>query len=98
MEKMPQAKYTLILSSSPVSFVGISVGVGALLLFLGMAIGPALAGVFLESHETIDGVPGSYPSPESYSLVFITSGLLSTVSLVFVLMLKKRLEGKEIEI
>jgi MFS family permease len=92
------ATWNVVVSSSPVSFVGISVGVGALLLFLGMAIGPALTGVFLESHETIDGVPGSYPSPESYSLVFITSGLLSTVSLVFVLMLKKRLERKEIEI
>jgi MFS family permease len=39
------AMWNIVVSSSPKSFIGISVGVGALLLFIGMAIGPALAGV-----------------------------------------------------
>jgi MFS family permease len=89
--------WNVVVSSSPKSFVGISVGVGALLLFLGMAIGPALTGVFLENHETIEGIPGSYPSLGSYNLIFITSGLLSAVSLAFVLVLKKSVARKEIE-
>jgi len=92
------ATWNIVVSSSPKSFIGISVGVGALLLFLGMAIGPALTGVYLESHETIDGIPGSYPSQGSYSLVFLTLGLLSAVSLGFVLILKKRAANKEIEV
>jgi MFS family permease len=92
------ATWNIVVSSSPKSFIGISVGVGALLLFLGMAIGPALTGVYLESHETIDGVSGSYPSLGSYNLVFLTSGLLSAVSLAFVLILKKRAAKKEIEV
>ena len=92
------ATWNIVVSSSPKSFIGISVGVGALLLFLGMAIGPALTGVYLESHENIDGVSGSYPSPGSYNLVFLTLGLLSAVSLGFVLILKKRAAKKEIEI
>ena len=92
------ATWNIIVSSSPKTFIGISVGVGALLLFIGMAIGPALTGVYLESHETIEGVPGSYPSLESYNLVYLTSALLSTVSLGFVLMLKKRAAKKEIEV
>ena len=92
------ATWNIVVSSSPKSFIGISVGVGALLLFLGMAIGPALTGVYLESHETIDGIPGSYPSHGSYSLVFLTLGLLSAVSLGFILILKKRAANKEIEV
>lgn len=92
------ATWNIVVSSSPKSFIGISVGVGALLLFLGMAIGPALTGVYLESHETIDGVVGSYPSLGSYNLVFLTLGLLSTVSLALVLILKKRAAKKEIEV
>jgi MFS family permease len=40
------AGWNLVVSSSPKAFMGISVGVGALLLFIGMAIGPALAGVW----------------------------------------------------
>ena len=83
------ATWNIVESSSPKSFVGISVGVGALLPFIGMAFGPALAGVYMENHETIRGVQGSYPSRGSYSLVYLTSGLLSAFSLGFVLMLKR---------
>ena len=84
------ATWNMVVSSSPKEFTGISVGVGALLLFIGMAIGPALAGVYMENHETVEGVEGSYPSPESYNLVFLTAGLLSAVSVGFALMLIRR--------
>jgi MFS family permease len=84
------ATWNMVVSSSPKEFTGISVGVGALLLFIGMAIGPALAGVYMENHEMVAGVEGSYPSPGSYNLVFFTAGLLSAVSLGFALMLIRR--------
>jgi MFS family permease len=84
------ATWNMVVSSSPKEFTGISVGVGALLLFIGMAIGPALAGVYMENHETVEGVEGSYPSPGSYNLVFLTAGLLSAVSVGFALMLIRR--------
>jgi MFS family permease len=90
--------WNVVVSSSPKSFIGISVGVGALLLFIGMAIGPALAGVYMENHETIEGVQGSYPSQGSYNLVYLTSALLSAASLGFALILKRRATKKEIEI
>jgi MFS family permease len=82
--------WNLVVSSSPKEFTGISVGVGALLLFIGMAIGPALAGVYMENHETVSGIEGSYPSSGSYNLVFLTSGLLSAVSVGFGLVLRRR--------
>jgi hypothetical protein len=79
----------MIVSSSPKEFTGISVGVGALLLFIGMAIGPALAGVYMADHERI-GTLGSYPSAQSYDMVFLTAGLLSAVSVGFALALKRK--------
>jgi MFS family permease len=92
------AMWNIVVSSSPKSFIGISVGVGALLLFIGMAIGPALTGAYLENHVTIKGVPGSYPSSGSYNLVYITSGSLSVLSLAFVLILKRRAAKGEIDV
>ena len=83
--------WNVIVSSSPKEFTGISVGVGALLLFIGMAIGPAMAGIYMANHETVKGVDGSYPSPSSYSLVFLTAGLLSAISLGFALVLRKKM-------
>jgi len=55
-----------------------------------MAVGPAMAGVYMENHETVEGVEGSYLSPGSYDLVFLTAGLLSALSVGFVLMLMRR--------
>jgi hypothetical protein len=90
------ATWNIVVSSSPKSFIGISVGVGALLLFLGMAIGWRWR-VCKGSHETIDGVQG-LPSLRTYNLVFLTLGLMSAVSQVVCLILKKRAAKKEIEI
>lgn len=92
------AGWNVVVSSSPKAFIGISVGVGALLLFIGMATGPALAGVYMEDKETIGGVAGSYPSPGSYELVFLTAGLLSAASIGFALVLRRRAAKKEIEV
>ena len=90
--------WNLVVSSSPKEFTGISVGIGALLLFIGMAIGPALAGVYMENHETVQGMGGSYPSSGSYNLVFLTSGLLSAVSVGFGLALRRNTARKAIEV
>ena len=84
------ATWNMVVSSSPKEFTGISVGVGALLLFIGMAIGPALAGVYMENHETIEGVGGSYPSTGSYEQIFLTAALLSAVTVGFALQLRRR--------
>jgi hypothetical protein len=60
-----------------------------------MAIGPALAGVYMEDRETVEEVAGTYPSPESYNLIFLTSGLLSAASLGLALMLRKTAAGQK---
>jgi MFS family permease len=92
------ATWNMVVSSSPKEFTGISVGVGALLLFIGMAIGPALAGVYMENHQTVEGIEGSYPSAGSYNMVFLTAGLLSAVSVGFALLLRRRAVHKAIDV
>jgi MFS family permease len=93
------ATWNMVVSSSPKEFTGISVGMGALLLFIGMAIGPALAGVYMGNQEMLEGVEGAYPSVGSYNLVFLTAGLLSAVSVGFALMLiRSRAAHKAIEV
>jgi MFS family permease len=91
------AGWNIIVSSSPKEFTGISVGVGALLFFIGMSIGPALAGLYMQPpHASSAGsAGGSYPSPQSYNMVFLTAGLLSAVSLAFSLLLKKKMPRHE---
>lgn len=83
--------WNVVVTSSPKEFMGISTGVGALLLFIGMSIGPALAGVYMSHHQTIQGVHGSYPSLASYDMVFLTSVLFSAICLGFSLILRKKI-------
>ncbi|WP_458744382.1 MFS transporter [Candidatus Nitrosocosmicus sp. T] len=85
--------WNIIVSSSPREFTGISVGIGALLLFIGMAIGPALAGVYMADHENI-GTVELYPSAQSYNLVFFTAVLLSAVSIGFAFILRKTMYAR----
>lgn len=83
------ATWNLVVSGSPKEFTGISVGVGALLLFIGMAIGPALAGVYMSDHVT-NGNLETYPSPKSYANIFLTASLLSVIAIAFSLFLIKK--------
>lgn len=86
------AIWNLIVSSAPKEFMGISTGIGALLSFIGMAIGPALAGTYMHTfHMSIEGTTGLFPSPESFNMIFLTAAVLSAMSLTFSLLLKRRM-------
>jgi MFS family permease len=88
--------WNILVSSSPKEYTGTSVGVGALLFFLGMAIGPALSGVYIQTNQSsIDGIDGLFPSKESFNLIFFTAGILSIGSMVNLFMLKKRILHKK---
>lgn len=83
------ATWNLVVSSAPMEFMGISTGIGALLLSIGMSVGPALAGTYMQDHITVQGL--SFPSPASFDMIFVTTGVLATAWLLFALMLKRRL-------
>src|SRR5687768_1074934 len=85
------ALWNLIVSSAPKEFMGVSTGIGALLSFIGMAIGPALAGTYMHIfHMSIKDTGGLFPSLQSFNMIFLTAAVLSAVSLTFSLLLKRR--------
>jgi MFS family permease len=87
----------IINTSTPKRFSGIAFAVALLPQFTGMAIGPVIAGVYMQTHKillisnTIGGSAlSSFPSAEAYNLIFLTGVLLSVLFIVFSMLLKKR--------
>jgi MFS family permease len=89
--------WNILVSSSPKEYTGISVGVGALLFFLGMAIGPALSGIYIQMNQSIiEGINGLFPSKESFNMIFLTAAILSIGLMVNLFILKKRMTFKKV--
>jgi MFS family permease len=81
--------FNTILESTPRQFSGISLGMTVLLNLIGGAVGPAIAGIYMQTNQVF--INGSfYPSLQSYNLIFLTATLLSLVSIVLVLIIRKR--------
>jgi MFS family permease len=75
----------------PKQFSGISIGITTLLFLVGMSIGPAISGMFMEQYRIIvDAVVGSYPSGEAYNLIFLTGALISIVAVALTLVVTRR--------
>ena len=73
--------FNIILEHTPRQFSGISLGMTVLLNLIGGAIGPAIAGIVMQTNRVfIKGINGSFPSFESYNMIFLTTALLSLVS------------------
>ena len=85
--------YNIVATSAPQQYSGVAYGMTVLLFYVGMAIGPAIAGLYMQSHQisvsTIAGLP-SYPSAEAYNLIFLTAWVISLISIGLVLFLKKQ--------
>ncbi|MGB6589961.1 MAG: MFS transporter [Candidatus Nitrosopolaris sp.] len=86
--------YNIVAASAPQQYSGVAYGMTVLLFYVGMAIGPAVAGVYMQSHQiyvsTVVGL-SSYPSAESYNLIFLTAGVISLISIGLALFLKKEM-------
>jgi MFS family permease len=75
----------------PKQFSGISIGITTLLFLVGMSIGPAISGMFMEQYQfNVDAVVGSYPSGEAYNLIFLTGALISIVAVALTLVVTRR--------
>lgn len=75
----------------PKQFSGISIGITTLLFLVGMSIGPAISGMFMEQYRfNADAVVGSYPSGEAYNLIFLTGALISIVAVALTLVVTRR--------
>jgi MFS family permease len=75
--------FNIILLSVPMQVTGIALGMTLLLNLVGMSLGPALSGAFQEVYKgTAPGVAGFFPTHHAYSLIFVTSALVSLASVV----------------
>ena len=93
----------VVLTSTPKQFSGISLGMNLLIYLIGSSVGPVIAGIYLQANqvfvesETASNL-ASFPSPESYSLIFLTAALVSVSSIVFAILLNKTTSNQSGEV
>lgn len=84
----------VVLTSTPKQFSGISLGMNLLIYLIGSAVGPVIAGIILQAHQITTNssasISTSYPSPESYSMIFLIAALFSLSSIVFAILLNRK--------
>ena len=89
--------FNISLMYAPLNQSGTALGITMLLFLIGMSLGPAISGIYLESFKsTIDNTNGSYPTPVAYDLIFLTAALISILSVILTLFITKKLVGKVI--
>ena len=80
----------VVLTSTPKQFSGISLGMNLLIYLIGSSVGPVIAGIFMQADQVTtnssDGISTSYPSPESYSMIFLIATLISLSSVIFAIL------------
>ena len=87
--------FNIVLLSTPIRFAGIALGMTLLLNLIGQSIGPSIAGILQQMHRsTIDGISGSFPTPEAYNLIFLTAFVISLMSVVFAISLNRKSVAK----
>jgi hypothetical protein len=80
--------------ATPSEVTGMSLGMTNLLRILGSSVGPALAGVYMQTFQSTVQVAGTimvFPSMLAYSMIFLTAMVLSIFSFVLAFYLKRRL-------
>ncbi|MER5175624.1 MAG: MFS transporter [Candidatus Nitrosocosmicus sp.] len=85
--------FNIVLVSTPLHLNGTSLGITMLLFLIGMSVGPAISGIYLQSFQSsisIKGVSGSYPSTFSYNMIFLTAALISVFSLILTALVARK--------
>jgi MFS family permease len=89
--------FNISLVSAPVNQSGTSLGITMLLFLIGMSLGPAIAGIYLEIFKSaVDNTNESYPTRIAYDSIFITAVFISILSVGLTLLITKRLLCKAI--
>ncbi|HYP42678.1 MAG TPA: hypothetical protein VEQ18_01510, partial [Candidatus Nitrosocosmicus sp.] len=70
-------------------------GITMLLFLIGMSIGPAISGIYLESFQSpAPSIVGSYPSALAYNMIFLTGTVISFFSILLTLVVTRKLRHK----
>lgn len=86
--------FDIVLQSTPRKFSGISLGMTVLFNLVGGSVGPAVAGIYMQTNQVLIKGVGSYPSPDSYNLIFLTIALASLIPIALSIYLRKRCPHK----
>jgi MFS family permease len=86
----------IIILATPAQSMGISTGMTSLIRIIGSAIGPAIAGMFMQSQQQILKISGTtaattaiFPSGGAYNLIFLTAAILSASSIGFAIVIRR---------
>jgi MFS family permease len=85
--------YNIVAASTPSQYSGIAYGMTVLFFYIGMAMGPTIAGLYMETQQVSVSntiVNGSFPSPEAYNMIFLTAAIISLTSIGLTIFLKKK--------
>jgi MFS family permease len=86
----------IVLLATPHKNMVTSIGMTSLLRIVGSSVGPAVAGVFMQTRQiTVQGHAGSFPSPESYTTIFLTAAVMSAISIVMALKIRQSLQKSQ---
>ncbi len=79
----------VIMVATPKQNVGASLGMSTLIRIIGSSIGPAMAGMFMQTHKTsISGIVGTFPTPDSYNLIFLCATIVAIASIGLAIFLR----------
>ena len=82
----------VILLTTPRQDMGVSLGMSTLIRIIGASVGPAMAGMYMQTHKTfLPGIIGAFPTSDSYDLIFFTATLISCVSIGLAFALRRQL-------
>ena len=88
--------FDIVLQSTPRKFSGISLGMTVLFNLVGGSVGPSVAGIYMQANQVLIKGVGSYPSPDSYNLIFLTIALASLIPIALSIYIRKRCPLKAI--
>jgi MFS family permease len=84
--------FNIAIEATPRKFSGISLGMTVVLNLIGSSIGPAIAAIYMQANqEKVKGLIGSFPSSAAYNGIFLTAAIISIVSIVLVIIIKRRM-------
>ena len=86
--------FDIVLQSTPRKFSGISLGMTVLFTLVGGSVGPAVAGIFMQANQVFMEGVGSYPSSDSYNLIFLTLALASLIPIAFSIFIRRNLSSQ----
>ena len=89
----------IVLTSTPKQFSGISLGMNLLIYLIGSSVGPVIAGIYMQANQIFvesetGSISASFPSPESFNLIFLTAALISVSSVAFAILLNRSMSSQ----